>query len=106
MFARSVMVRLKPNVQNDFNNVMENSVLPILRRQAGFRDLIALINEDGTEATSISLWDNRESAQGYNNTTYKEVLSKVQNYIEGSPTVRVSNVIHSTVHKISTGKAA
>lgn len=106
MFARSVTIRLKPNVQNEFNKSMESNVLPILKKQAGFRDLIALVNVDGNECTSISLWENRESAEAYNNTVYKEVLGKLQNFIEGSPVVRVSNVIHSTIHKISASKAA
>ena len=107
MFARSVTIRLKNNIQqNDFSKMMENTVLPILKRQTGFRDLIALSNEDGTEVTAISLWDNRETAEAYKTTAYKEVLTNLQNFIEGTPTVRVSNVLNSTVHKITSVKAA
>jgi hypothetical protein len=54
---------------------------------------------------AISLWDNKENAEGYNSTTYPEVLRILAKVIDGTPKVRVSEVVHSTFHKIAAGAA-
>jgi hypothetical protein len=40
----------------------QKKILPILRRQKGFRDLITLVAPGNAEAVGISLWDSREQA--------------------------------------------
>jgi hypothetical protein len=42
MFARKVAARLKPNSLTEFTNLMEHEILPWLRKQEGFLDLITL----------------------------------------------------------------
>jgi hypothetical protein len=41
MFARSVSILLKPNSVAEFNWALENVILPLLRKQKGFRDELA-----------------------------------------------------------------
>ena len=69
MFARNVSIRLKPNTLKDFNQTFEKEILPMLRKQAGFRDEIALSGDDSTFVTAISLWDTKEQAEAYNTNT-------------------------------------
>jgi hypothetical protein len=43
MFARSVSIRLKSNSVSELNRVLENEILPLLRKQKGFQDELTLI---------------------------------------------------------------
>ena len=101
MFARIVSMRLKPNTTQEFTQTIEKKILPILRRQKGFRDEITFIAPGGTEAVGISLWDSREQADTYNSSTYPTVLKTLDKYLDGPPKVRVSTVISSTSHKVT-----
>jgi len=101
MFARNVSIKLKPNTLNDFKQTFEKDVLPILHKQAGFRDEIALAGDSEPYVTAISLWDSKEQAETYNSSTYPTVLKTLDKFLDGPPQVRVSNVISSTSHKIT-----
>jgi|SRR5579859_897473 len=96
MFARNVSIRLKPNTLNDFNQTFAKEILPILHKQAGFRNEIALSGDD-MYVTAISLWDSKEQAEAYNINTYPAVLKTLDKFLDGPPKVRVSSVIHSTL---------
>jgi hypothetical protein len=57
MFARKVAVLLKPDTLPEFTNLMEREILPWLRKQEGFLDLITLAVTDSREVATISFWD-------------------------------------------------
>jgi heme-degrading monooxygenase HmoA len=99
MFARSVAVRLKPNSVAEFNKTLEKEILPLLRKQKGFRDEISLIASNGSEAVGISLWDQKEAAEAYNRTTYPDVQKLLAKVSEGTPQVQTYEVGTSTIHK-------
>jgi heme-degrading monooxygenase HmoA len=101
MFARNVSIRLKPNMLNDFNQTFEKELLPLLRRQPGFRDEIAFASDDSLHVTAISLWDSKEQAETFNTTTYPALLKTMEKFVEGAPKVRLSAVIQSTSHKLT-----
>ena len=100
MFARHVSFRLKPNSTADFTRIIENEILPLLRKQNGFRDEITFVAPGGTEVIGISLWDEKQSAETYNRTTYSEVLKALAKVVEGTPEVKTFEVGNSTFHKI------
>jgi heme-degrading monooxygenase HmoA len=99
MYARNVAVRLKPNTLGDFTKTFETNVLPILRRQKGFQDEITFAMPGGTDVIAISLWDTKENAEAYSTSGYPEVLKSLERFLDGSPKLRVSDVISSTLHK-------
>jgi hypothetical protein len=45
--------------------------------------------------------DKKASAETYNTTSYPEVLKTMARFIEGTPTVRTSDIVNSTFHKIA-----
>jgi heme-degrading monooxygenase HmoA len=105
MFARNISIHLKPNVLADFTQTFEKEVVPVLRKQKGFQDEITFSTPGGSEVIAISLWDSEENAEAYNSTGYSEVLRILAKVIDGTPKVHVSEVIHSTFHKIAAGAA-
>ena len=100
MFARNVSVHLKSNMLSEYGHVFESQVLPLLRKQKGFRDEITIASSNGQEVTAISLWDNKADAEAYNTNTYPEVLKSFSKVVDGTPRVQTSEVINSTFHKI------
>jgi len=66
MFARSVTMRLKPNGLADFNKTLEKEIVPLLKKQKGFRDELTLVSSHGTEVIGISLWDQPQDAEASN----------------------------------------
>ena len=73
----------------------------LLRQQPGFQDEIAFVVPGGTEAVSISVWDQQADAEAYARGTYPQVLQAVANVLEGTPQVDTYAVSNSTFHKIA-----
>jgi hypothetical protein len=106
MFARNVSIHLKANMLSDYTRTFEKEVLPLLRKQNGFKDEITFADAGGVDVTAISLWDNKTSAEAYNTKAYPEVLKTLARFIEGTPKVQTGEVVNSTFHKIDVGVAA
>jgi hypothetical protein len=98
MFARNVSFNLKSNMLSDYTRTFEKDILPILRKQNGFKDEITLSGPGGVNVTAISLWDTKTNAETYNTNAYPEVLKTMQRFIDGTPKVQTSEVVNSTVH--------
>ena len=101
MFARNVRMHLKPNSTAQFTQTLEKDVLPVLRRQEGFKDEVAFIIPGGTEAFAISFWQSKENAEAYSRTGYPEVLKALGKVVEGTPELQTYEVSNSTFHKIA-----
>ena len=76
-------------------------MLPVLRKQNGFRDEIILLSEDNIHVHAISLWDSPEAATAYDKSAYPQVLKSLETLVAGPPKVRVSTVLQSTVHMVA-----
>jgi hypothetical protein len=99
-------MELKPNATTEFANVIDNKVLPLLRKQKGFRDEITFVALDRSEAIAISFWDTKEEAEAYNVTGYPEVLKTLTGMVEGTPRVGLAEVVTSTFQKLAAAKTA
>jgi hypothetical protein len=92
-------MKLKPNSASELARIADNQIIPILRKQKGFRDETTLIAPERSEAVANSFWDTKEDAEAYNRTAYPDVLKTLSNVIEGTPTVRTFEFANSTFHK-------
>jgi hypothetical protein len=101
MYARNVAISLKPNTASEFTQTLEKDILPLLRKQNGFKDEITFLGADGKDAIAISLWDRKESADVYNRDTYPQVLKGLAKVVDGTPEVHSYEVANSTFHKIA-----
>jgi len=100
MFARNVSFHLKSNMLSDYTRTLENEILPLLRKQKGFKDEITLSNPGSQDAISISLWENKASADAYNTSLYPEVLRTFARVIDGTPKVQTFEAVTSTFHNV------
>jgi heme-degrading monooxygenase HmoA len=101
MFVRNVIIKLKPNTAPDFGRLIENDILPLLRKQPGFRDEITLVAPERSEALAISFWETKENCESYELTTYPEILKIIATVIEGTPKVETLVLATSTLHKLA-----
>jgi len=85
MYARNVSIHLKANTAGEFTRTVEKDVLPLLRKQNGFKDEISFLTSDRSEAVAISLWDRKEDADNYNRDIYPQVLTSLAKVVEGTP---------------------
>ncbi|MGB7639759.1 MAG: hypothetical protein WBL82_00650, partial [Terriglobales bacterium] len=69
MFSRNVSFHLKSNMLSDYTRTFEKDVLPLLRKQNGFKDEITFAAPGGVDVVAISLWDNKKDADNYNTNT-------------------------------------
>jgi len=99
MFARHVSLKLKANSAPEFNRIIENEILPLLRKQKGFRDEMTFVAPERSLAVAISLWDTKADAEVYNRAGYPEVLKGLSKVVEGTPKVETFEVANSTFQK-------
>ncbi len=101
MYARNVSFRLKSNMQSEYTRTFENQILPLLRKQKGFKDEITFSNPGSQDAVAISLWENKANADDYNNNTYPEVAKTLAKVIDGTPRVQTFETVVSTFHHVA-----
>jgi len=105
MYTRNVSMKLKVNSAKEFTQTLENEVIPMLRKQKGFKDEITLIAPERNDAVGISFWDRKEDAEAYNRDQYQDVLKTLSKVLDGTPKVESFEVANSTSHHIA-AKAA
>jgi hypothetical protein len=101
MFARSVSFHLKPGHAAEFTQLIDNDIVPVLRRQKGLQDEITFVAPSGADAVGISAWDLKENAETYACVPYTGGLKTLANVVEGTPQVQTYDVSDSTFHKVA-----
>jgi heme-degrading monooxygenase HmoA len=96
LVARKVAARLKPNSLTEFMNLMEREILPWLRKQEGFLELITLAAPNSNEVATISFWDDNGNAQAFSSTGYPEAVKILETLLDGKPYVKTFDVVSST----------
>ncbi|HEX9633406.1 MAG TPA: hypothetical protein VGA02_13175 [Gemmatimonadales bacterium] len=104
MYARNVTLHLKANSGPEFTRRVEADILPMLRKQKGFKDEITFVAAGRNEAVAISLWDKQDSADAYGRDTYPQVLKSLDKLVEGTPTLESYEVSNSTFHNIAAAR--
>ena len=101
MFTRNVTMKLKANSAQEFKSLIEKEILPLLRKQTGFRDEITFVAPERSEAVAISFWETKENCENYNRTGYPELLKIVEKVVDGTPKVETFELSNSTFHKLA-----
>jgi quinol monooxygenase YgiN len=99
MFTRIVSMTLKPNVATQFTQLLEQKLVPALRKEPGFEDEMVFVVPGGPEVVAISVWKTREDLENYARGAYRKVLGMLENLIENQPQVEVYQLAYSTIHR-------
>jgi quinol monooxygenase YgiN len=107
MFTRIVECHVKPEKKDEFNNKLRSEVLPILQKQPGFVDLIALASENDPERmVALSFWNSKQDAERYHQEHFKRIAEILKPHLRRDPSVETYSVDTSTTHRIAAGKKA
>jgi len=107
MFTRIVELTAKPGKNKQLSDVINDKVLPILKKQKGFVDETVLVSDkDDNRVLSLSFWNTKEDAEQYHRVAYQKVHETLQRLLESEPVIRTFDVHTSTTHRIAAGKAA
>ena len=107
MFTRTVEVIAKSGKARDLSSTINERVLPILKKQAGFLDMTVLVSDaEPNRVLSISFWNAKEDAERYHRDQYPAIHEMIRPLLDAEPLVRNFNVDSSTTHKIATTRAA
>ncbi len=57
MYARMVTSRMKPNKLNEMTTLYQNTLLPLIEHQPGYKGIFVLNDPDLNKQISITLWE-------------------------------------------------
>jgi len=83
--ARSVRFDIATDKNEEFHTIFRNDVLPILKKQDGFKDELLLVQDQ--HVLAISVWNNLDSARKYESATYPQLDKTLRPVMLGKPTV-------------------
>ena len=107
MFTRVVECRTKQGKNRDFSILLNEKVLPILKKQPGFVDEITLVsNTEPDRVLALSFWQTEADAERYHSEQYNNVTQILSPHLDTPPRVQTFDVDTSTTHHIVKGKAA
>lgn len=87
--ARSVRFDIATDKNEEFHKLFKNEVLPILKKQDGFKDELLLVQDQ--HVLAISVWNSGDSARKYETATYPQVDKTLRPVMSGRPTVETYN---------------
>jgi heme-degrading monooxygenase HmoA len=96
MFARILACEVKLEKKEEFVRVMKNEVLPILKKQTGFLEILPFFPEKMKEekVISVSLWTTKADAERYEREFYPKVLNILKPF--------VTSQVHVNYHTLET----
>ncbi len=100
MYARLVKGQFKPGKFDFATRMFESDVIPLLKKQHGFRDEITFFNKDMKEAYAISFWDDKSDLEKYEREVYPRVREKMADAFEDLPVAREFEISNSTWYQI------
>ncbi|HMK31283.1 MAG TPA: antibiotic biosynthesis monooxygenase [Terriglobales bacterium] len=107
MYTRVVELNVKSGKVADLASTINQKVLPILRKQAGFIEETVLVGDAlPNRVLALSFWNTKDDAERYHREQYPAIGEVIRPLLESTPVVATFNVDTSTAHKIAAGKAA
>jgi heme-degrading monooxygenase HmoA len=107
MYTRIVEITSKSGKSRELCNTIEEKIVPILKKQAGFVDETVLVSDvDSNEVLGLSFWNSKEDAERYHQEQYPKVHEMLEQLIETEPEIRTFDVQASTARQITAKKAA
>lgn len=83
--ARSVRFDIATDKNEEFHTLFRNEVLPILKKQTGFKDELLLVKDQ--HVLAISVWNDMDSAVKYESATYPQLDKTLRPVMSGKATV-------------------
>jgi hypothetical protein len=89
------MIEFMPKIEkkDEFVKVLRNEVLPLLKKQPGFREILPLFPESTTDRViTVSLWTDKKMAERYEFDVYPKVEGILRPYLSSPVTFKHYNL--------------
>ena len=107
MYTRIVEITSKSGKARELCNMIEEKIVPILKKQAGFVDETVLVSDsEPNRVLGLSFWNRKEDADRYHREQYPQIHEMLKHLLETDPNIRTFDVESSTTHRIAARKAA
>jgi quinol monooxygenase YgiN len=107
MYTRIVEFNTKPGKAHELCETINDKVLTILKKQAGFVDETVLVSDtESSRVLGMSFWNKKDDAERYRQEQYPKIHEMLKHLLEAEPVIRTFDVNSSTTHRIAAGKAA
>jgi heme-degrading monooxygenase HmoA len=83
--ARSVRFDIAADKNEEFHTLFRNEVLPMLKKQDGFKNELLLVQDQ--HVLAISVWNDVDSARKYESATYPQLDKTLRPIMNGKATV-------------------
>ena len=83
--ARSVRFDIAKDRNEEFHKLFKTEVLPVLKKQDGFKDELLLVHDQ--HVLAISVWNTADAARKYETATYPQVDKALRPVMTGKPTI-------------------
>lgn len=89
MYARMTFSQVSPDKADEAISIMENSVLPLMRQQKGFKYYCAFTDRTTGKAITVTVWETEEDREASDQASnyYKEAIAKVAPLFLAPPVV-------------------
>jgi heme-degrading monooxygenase HmoA len=86
MHARVVNVQFQQGRLDEAKRIVNESVVPVLKEQKGFRSQFLLTQQNTSKAISINLWETEADLTAFETSPlYRQVLGKLADVLAGPP---------------------
>lgn len=86
MHARVVNILFKKGRLEEIKRIVNESVVPVLKEQKGFKSQLLLIQQEKGKAISINLWETEDDLRTFEmSPLYQQVLEKMADVLSGPP---------------------
>lgn len=106
MISRIVNCQVRPEKLNDFRRSLNEKLVPRIKAQPGFVDIIESIDTKTGQFVCNTFWKSHEDVARYDKGLFNEVATALTPYLASEPTVNTFEVENSTVHRIAAGHSA
>jgi quinol monooxygenase YgiN len=107
MYTRVVELTTKPEKARELCAAIDDKVLPILKKQAGFVDETVLSSDtESNRLLALSFWNAKEDTERYHREQYTKINEMLAHLLDTTPVIRTFDVYTSTTHRVAAGKAA
>lgn len=89
MFTHRVQMQLKDNSFILLSRKIEDTIMPFLRAQKGFRNGVTSVAPERSSATEDTHWNTKEDADAYDRTGYLEVVKTLLEVVSAPPTTSI-----------------
>lgn len=86
MYARLSTLQFEPEKLNDVLKIVEESVLPAAKEQAGNRGFTVMSDPETGKVVVISMWESEDDMErGESSGYYRDQISKISDSLTGPP---------------------